>query len=132
MELTDDHLARHEPSPDPRVVLALERTTLAWTRTALALMGFGFVVGRLGLFLRELHPQTPTSGGAPWIGLAIVLLGGVVQGGALIAHAQSIRRLRSGRGLPLRVISPATVLGAILMAVAIAMTWYLARLQAGQ
>ena len=39
---------------DPRVPLAAERTFLAWIRTGLALMGFGFVVARFGLFLREL------------------------------------------------------------------------------
>ena len=39
---------------DPRVYFAAERTLLAWVRTGLALMGFGFVVARFGLFLREL------------------------------------------------------------------------------
>ena len=39
---------------DPRVVFAAERTFLAWVRTGLALTGFGFVVARFGLFLREL------------------------------------------------------------------------------
>jgi len=34
--------------------LANERTLLAWVRTAVALMGLGFVVARFGLFLREL------------------------------------------------------------------------------
>ena len=33
----------------PRVPLAAERTFLAWIRTGLALMGFGFVVARFGL-----------------------------------------------------------------------------------
>jgi putative membrane protein len=36
------------------VYFAAERTLLAWVRTGLALMGFGFVVSRFGLFLREL------------------------------------------------------------------------------
>jgi putative membrane protein len=34
--------------------LANERTLLAWVRTAVALMGLGFVVARFGLFLRQL------------------------------------------------------------------------------
>lgn len=33
--------------------LASERTLLAWVRTGLALMGFGFVVARFGMFLGE-------------------------------------------------------------------------------
>ena len=39
---------------DPRVRFAAERTFLAWIRTGLAMMGFGFVVARFGMFLREL------------------------------------------------------------------------------
>ena len=35
--------------------LAAERTLVAWIRTALALMGFGFVVARFGLFLQQLQ-----------------------------------------------------------------------------
>lgn len=38
---------------NPQSYLAAERTFLAWIRTGLALMGFGFVVARFGLFLRE-------------------------------------------------------------------------------
>ncbi len=34
--------------------LAAERSFLTWIRTGIALMGFGFVVARFGLFLHEL------------------------------------------------------------------------------
>jgi putative membrane protein len=37
--------------------LANERTLLAWVRTAVALMGLGFVVARFGLFLRQLAAE---------------------------------------------------------------------------
>jgi inner membrane protein YidH len=40
---------------DLRGYLAAERTFLAWTRTGLALMGFGFVVARFALFLQQLQ-----------------------------------------------------------------------------
>ena len=40
-----------KPEADVRDYFAEERTFLAWIRTGLALMGFGFVVARFGLFL---------------------------------------------------------------------------------
>jgi putative membrane protein len=42
------------PPVDSRLRLGLEITLLAWVRTGLALMGFGFVLARFGLFLLEL------------------------------------------------------------------------------
>ena len=45
----------NQPAEDPRTRFAGERTLLAWVRTGLAMMGFGFVVARFGLFLRELE-----------------------------------------------------------------------------
>ncbi|MFO7542931.1 MAG: DUF202 domain-containing protein [Thiobacillus sp.] len=43
---------------DPRVYFAAERTLLAWNRTGLSLMAFGFVVERFGLFVHMLR-QVP-------------------------------------------------------------------------
>ena len=45
---------------DPRVFFAAERTLLAWVRTGLTIMAFGFVVARFGLFLRLLATQQPS------------------------------------------------------------------------
>jgi putative membrane protein len=68
---------------DPRVFFAAERTLLAWVRTGLTIMAFGFVVARFGLFLRllatqqgqavpeaELHDRLSNG-----VGIALVLIG---------------------------------------------------------
>jgi putative membrane protein len=39
--------------------LANERTFLAWVRTSLGLITLGFVLARMGLFLRQLALETP-------------------------------------------------------------------------
>ena len=50
-----DPLARPEARPNRiRDHLANERTFLAWVRTSLGLIGLGFVVARMGLFLQQL------------------------------------------------------------------------------
>lgn len=63
--------------PDLRIVQANERTLLAWVRTALGIMAFGFVVARLGLWLHEVQPASAT-GGSLWVGVGLVSFGSVV------------------------------------------------------
>lgn len=87
---------------DAPTFFAAERTLLAWIRTGLAMMGFGFVVARFGLFLREIaavretvpHQQAGLSLG---VGVSLVLLGVGVQIFATIKHWRIIRQLKSGK-----------------------------------
>jgi putative membrane protein len=61
--------------------LANERTFLAWIRTSIALMGFGFVVVKFSLFVRQLslavtgHTVTPVTGFSGVIGMCLVAVG---------------------------------------------------------
>ncbi|MCC6868617.1 MAG: DUF202 domain-containing protein [Burkholderiales bacterium] len=89
---------------DPRVFFAAERTLLAWVRTGLTIMAFGFVVARFGLFLRlvatqqgqgvpeaELHNRLSNA-----IGIALMLVGvGCMILGAL-QHRSYVSTLPAG------------------------------------
>ncbi len=89
-------------SEDPRVQFALERTLLAWVRTGLALMGFGFVVARFGLFLREIEavrqnvPLRVPTGLSLWIGTALILLDVLVNLLVSAEHLRLMRQVQSG------------------------------------
>jgi putative membrane protein len=77
---------------DPRVFFAAERTLLAWLRTGLTVMAFGFVIARFGLFLQLLamqataqRPQVSTAFSA-LLGIAFVLAGSIACLVATIQH----------------------------------------------
>jgi len=81
---------------DPRVLFAAERTLLAWQRSAIALMGFGFVVERFGLFLQMLTHQPEAvaqsqRGFSLGLGVLLLFLGAAV---ALISARQFRRSPR--------------------------------------
>jgi inner membrane protein YidH len=116
---------------DPRVTLAAERTLLAWIRTAVALMGFGFVVARFGVFLRELSsvghgPADARPGPSLWIGIALVVLGVAVNLAAAVRHVQLVRRLERGDGAP-GISAAAIAVAVTLAALGVVMTAVLAR-----
>jgi putative membrane protein len=120
------------PTPeDPRTRFAAERTLLAWVRTGLALMGFGFVVARFGLFLREVAAAggdvvRPNPGNwSSRFGVALVLLGVVITVLAAVEYRTILGRIN--RGEPYR--PPRWSLGllasAVLAAIGLAMAGYL-------
>ena len=84
--------------PDPRFTFANERTFLAWSRTALAL-----VVAGLGVV--QLLPPFP---GVPWgrhvLGVPLIVFGAVVAVVAYSEWVKSQRALRRGDPLPRSVM----------------------------
>jgi putative membrane protein len=82
---------------DPRVFFAAERTLLAWTRTGLALMAFGFVIERFGLFIHIFMPkdgQTLQRDASLWVGVAFIVLGAVVAVLSAIQYRSFLKTLK--------------------------------------
>lgn len=119
-----------QPERDPRVYFALERTFLAWISTGLALMGFGFVVARFGIFLRQIRMTTGAI--APhrmaysvWAGTALVLMGVAVQAVSMARYVHIIHQLNRGAdvtGVPSRT---ALTVSAVLALIGIGVAAYL-------
>ncbi len=69
-------------APRTTDVLANERTLLAYLRTSLSFVAFGFVVARFALFTRELagalHPTMATQHVSTTFGTAVALFGALV------------------------------------------------------
>jgi putative membrane protein len=88
--------------PDARFTFANERTFLAWSRTALAL-----VVAGLGIV--QLLPPFP---GVPWgrhlIGVPLIVLGAFVAAAGYAEWVRNQRALRSGAPIP-RSMLPAVL-----------------------
>jgi putative membrane protein len=82
---------------DPRVFFAAERTLLAWNRTSIALMAFGFVLERFGLLMHLLlrDATAPLQRGlAFYIGIAFIALGAVVSIFATIEYRRVLKELK--------------------------------------
>jgi putative membrane protein len=110
---------------------ANERTLLAWIRTGVALMAFGFAIARFGLFLREMAAVTPAAMapravGSGWFGVAMVILGLVTNVAATLRYMRIRKALERSETI---AMSPLLVwvvgFGSVL--VALAMTVILAR-----
>jgi putative membrane protein len=90
--------------------LANERTFLAWIRTSIAMMGFGFVVVKFTLFIKQLslvitdHVVLPGKGYSSVIGVSLVALG------ALIALFSFIRYRITERQLADKIYAPSYML----------------------
>lgn len=102
---------------------ANERTLLAWVRTSIALMTFGFVIARIGLWLRTIGAQAGDASerelGTAWIGAVFVVMGVIGNALAVVRYASNRRAIRRGGeieegSLPIALATMVTVFGAII------------------
>lgn len=110
--------------------LAAERTLLAWIRTGLALMGFGFVVARFGLFLQQLqigqHSSSVQSYGLSlWFGTALIAAGVAVNLFSGWHHLRLIRNLELGLAAHPHTTNLAVATSVFLALVGVGMAIYL-------
>ena len=114
-----------------RLHQANERTMLAWIRTGIALMAFGFAIARFGVFLRQVasvgqvtvHQQAV---GSAWVGAALVALGMLANLLATIRYAQIRRAIERGAtGAPNALV--VYVFGIVATLVGLVMTLLLVR-----
>jgi len=117
-----------------RMLLQLETSLLVWFRTSLALMGFGFVIARFGLFLREIAQANQVSVDPhPWLtqantiaGTGLIVVGIVVLLIAVWNHQQVVDRSHRGElVLPSRW-SLSVIVSVLLAALGMGLAIYLA------
>lgn len=105
---------------------------LAWIRTGLALMGFGFVVARFGLFLQEIQvaklAPVQSYGFSLRFGIALIALGVFVNVLAGWSHLRLLRRLDRGEGISLTARNYAVVVAFLLALLGLGMVLYLSSL----
>jgi len=99
---------------------ANERTFLAWVRTCIALIGFGFAIARFGLFVRQLNivliRQEPTPNPlftSENLGICLVIFGMLMLGLATWRYNQAFWQIEQGNYQPNRL--PVWVMTAAVM-----------------
>jgi putative membrane protein len=93
--------APDQPPPDPRSLLA-ERTLLAWLRTGLSLITFGFVIARIGIWLRA-QPGGGGAGSIPesgWLGALFGVLGSLANLLAVVRYLAFRKAIFTNGQLP--------------------------------
>jgi uncharacterized membrane protein YidH (DUF202 family) len=96
---------------DRRVHMANERTFLAWIRTSISIMAFGFVVEKFSLFVKQLsyylgkEASPPAPGYSSVVGVILVGLGAVMGVLAYIRYRSVERQIDNDNYAPLPILS---------------------------
>jgi len=115
----------------PNDHLANERTFLAWIRTSIGIMGFGFIVVKFSMFIRQVSQivgrqvTAPPTGYSGIIGVILVAIGALT---AVMAYANYKKIEKQLESDSYSSSSPLiTYLTAAMVLISIILIWYLIR-----
>jgi putative membrane protein len=107
--------------------LANERTFLAWVRTGIGVVVFGFAIGRFGIALREFFQlqghATRTTGLSVWFGMASIALGVLLVLAGLMRYHNTRRQIEEDQFKPAGAL--VNVVGVLTALVSIGLAVYL-------
>ena len=93
-----------EDSNRARDHLANERTFLAWVRTSVAIVVFGFAIGRFAIAMRQLTEfqgrASKSTGLSVWMGMSSILAGVVMVVAGLARYRKTRAQLDEGKFEP--------------------------------
>jgi putative membrane protein len=117
----------NQPITNPSDHLANERTFLAWIRTSVAIMGFGFVVVKFALFIKQISfvitdkRAILPKGHSNEIGILLVILGAFIALYAYVRYSitekQLINKAYKPSSVPALILTIAIVIIGTLLAV---------------
>jgi putative membrane protein len=120
-----DQISKNNKSAGPADYLANERTFLAWIRTSIAMMGFGFVIVKFALFIRQItialgeKVNVPGKGYSAIIGVTMVALGALMATFAYLRYRNIEKQLKNNIYYPSSwlsiIVTISIVLGAVLL-----------------
>jgi uncharacterized membrane protein YidH (DUF202 family) len=112
---------------DRRVHMANERTFLAWIRTSISIMAFGFVVEKFSLFVKQLSyylgkaTSPPPAGYSSVIGIILVALGAAMGILAFIRYRSVERQIDEDTYVPSKVLSVLLALSVLVIGIFLAL-----------
>jgi putative membrane protein len=113
-----------EDSNRARDHLANERTFLAWVRTSVAIVVFGFAIGRFAIAMRQLTEfqgrSSRTTGFSVWMGMSAILAGVVMVGAGLMRYRKTRAQLDEGKFEPAGFIVDLVTILTVLFGLALA------------
>lgn len=114
-------------SRNRRVHMANERTFLAWIRTSVAIMAFGFVVEKFSLFVSQMayylgQAQTPPERASSVMAVLLVGLGVAMGVLAFVRYKKVERQIREGSYAPSAILSVLLALSVIAVGVFLALS----------